>query len=44
VSRGNTVYIQYIPRTLTYVRDNLRRHARFERLAAILAGHLAELQ
>ena len=44
VSRGNTVYIQYIPRTLTYVRDNLRRHARFERLATLLAGHLAELR
>ena len=43
-SRGNTVYIQYIPRTLTYVRDNLRRHARFARLAEILAGHLAEVR
>jgi aminoglycoside/choline kinase family phosphotransferase len=43
-SRGNTVYIQYIPRTLTYVRDNLRKHSRFARLAEILARHLAEVR
>ena len=28
----------------TYVRDNLRRHTRFARLAEILAGHLAEVR
>jgi aminoglycoside/choline kinase family phosphotransferase len=43
-SRGNTVYIQYIPRTLTYARDNLVRYPRFARLHEILAGHLDELR
>jgi hypothetical protein len=43
-ARGNTVYIQYIPRTLTYVRDNLHRHPRVARLAEILAAHLPELR
>ena len=42
-NRGNTVYIQYIPRTLKLVADNLRKHARFARLREILAPHLAEL-
>ena len=31
-SRGNTVYIQYIPRTLNYVRANLAQYPRFGRL------------
>jgi aminoglycoside/choline kinase family phosphotransferase len=35
-SRNNTVYIQYIPRTLAYVKANLARHPRFERLRALL--------
>jgi N-acetylmuramate 1-kinase len=43
-SRGNTVYIQYIPRTLTYVRANLARYKRFSRLRDLLAQHLDELQ
>ncbi len=43
-ARGNTVYIQYIPRTLSYVRDNLARHARFARLREVLAAHLPELR
>ena len=43
-SRGNPVYIQYIPRTLNYVRENLRRYPRFERLSQVLSGHLAELR
>ncbi len=42
-ARQNPVYIQYIPRTLHYVRDNLRRHARFGRLAGLLAAHLPEI-
>ena len=29
-TRGNTVYIQYIPRTLRYVRTNLLKYERFE--------------
>jgi aminoglycoside/choline kinase family phosphotransferase len=44
MSRRNTVYIQYMPRTLRYVRTNLEGHARFSRLREILAAHVAELQ
>ncbi len=36
-SRNNTVYIQYIPRTLSYVRTNLERYPRFARLRELLA-------
>ncbi len=43
VARGNTVYIQYIPRTLNYVRANLSKHARFGRLQELLAGLIDEL-
>jgi aminoglycoside/choline kinase family phosphotransferase len=43
-SRGNPVYIQYIPRTLTYVRANLARYKRFGQLRDLLAQHLDELQ
>ena len=43
ISRGNPVYIQYIPRTLTYVRANLDRYPRFGRLRELLAAHLEEL-
>jgi aminoglycoside/choline kinase family phosphotransferase len=43
-SRQNTVYIQYIPRTLNYVRANLTRYERFETLRALLAEHLEELR
>ena len=42
-ARQNPVYIQYIPRTLHYVRDTLRARARFGRLAGLLASHLPEL-
>ena len=31
-TRGNPVYIQYIPRTLRYVRTNLEKYPRFARL------------
>ncbi len=34
ISRANTVYIQYMPRTLRYVRANLDRYPRFARLRA----------
>ena len=44
ISRGNPVYIQYIPRTLNYVRANLERYARFDRLRELLAEHLEELR
>src|SRR5204863_10121966 len=43
-SRHNTVYIQYIPRTLNYARGNLTRHPRFARLRELLAEHLEELR
>ncbi|MBI2835103.1 MAG: phosphotransferase [Acidobacteria bacterium] len=42
-ARGNPVYIQYIPRTLRHVRDNLERHGRFGRLQQLLARHIEEL-
>jgi aminoglycoside/choline kinase family phosphotransferase len=35
-ARNNTVYIQYIPRTLAYVRANLAKYPRFERLRSLL--------
>ena len=43
-TRVNPVYIQYIPRTLAYVRANLERHARFGRLRGLLADALQELR
>jgi aminoglycoside/choline kinase family phosphotransferase len=43
-SKGNTVYIQYIPRTLKYARNNLERYPRFGRLRELLAEHLDELR
>lgn len=39
-ARGNTVYIQYIPRTLAHVRANLEQYPRFARLAELLSGRL----
>jgi N-acetylmuramate 1-kinase len=44
ISRGNPVYIQYIPRTLNYVRGNMERGTRFSRLRDLLAEHLEELR
>jgi aminoglycoside/choline kinase family phosphotransferase len=43
-TRHNPVYIQYIPRTLTYARFNMDRHPRFARLRELLAEHLDELR
>jgi aminoglycoside/choline kinase family phosphotransferase len=43
-ARQNTVYIQYIPRTLNFARGNLVRYPRFARLHELLAGHLDELR
>ena len=43
-TRGNPVYIQYMPRTLTYVRTNLERQPRFGRLRELLAAVLPELR
>jgi aminoglycoside/choline kinase family phosphotransferase len=43
-SRQNTVYIQYIPRTLNFARGILARYPRFARLRELLAEHLEELR
>jgi aminoglycoside/choline kinase family phosphotransferase len=42
--RRNPVYIQYIPRTLKYVRTNLEKYRRFARLREALAEHIEELR
>jgi aminoglycoside/choline kinase family phosphotransferase len=42
--RRNPVYIQYIPRTLRYVRDNLDHLPRFARLRELLAAHVEEFR
>jgi aminoglycoside/choline kinase family phosphotransferase len=42
-ARQNPVYIQYMPRTLRYVRANLARYPRFGRLRELLAQHVEEL-
>jgi aminoglycoside/choline kinase family phosphotransferase len=44
VTRGNPVYIQYIPRTLNYVRANLSKYPRFARLHELLSGLIDELR
>jgi aminoglycoside/choline kinase family phosphotransferase len=41
-ARRNPVYIQYIPRTLRYVRSNLEHLPRFARLLGLLATHVEE--
>jgi len=43
-ARANPVYIQYMPRTLNYVRENLGRYPRFARLRELMAAHLPELR
>ena len=43
-ARRNPVYIQYIPRTLKYVRDNLDHQPRFDRLRELLAMHVEEFR
>ena len=43
-ARGNPVYIQYMPRTLRYVRTNLERYPRFARLRDLLSRHIEELR
>jgi N-acetylmuramate 1-kinase len=43
-ARSNPIYIQYIPRTLKYVRDNVEKYTRFTRLRDVLATHIDELQ
>jgi aminoglycoside/choline kinase family phosphotransferase len=43
-ARRNPVYIQYIPRTLRYVRDNLEHLQQFAPLREILAGLVEEFR
>ena len=43
-ARRNPVYIQYIPRTLRYVRDNLDTQPRFARIRELLAAHVDEFK
>lgn len=43
MTRRNPVYIQYMPRTLKYVRDNLDKYPRFAGLRELLAAHIEEL-
>jgi aminoglycoside/choline kinase family phosphotransferase len=43
-ARRNPVYIQYIPRTLKYVRDNLESKPGFARLRGILATYVEEFR
>ena len=43
-ARRNPVYIQYIPRTLRYVRTNLAAHDRFARLHELLGDLIEELR
>lgn len=42
-ARGNPVYVQYIPRTLRHVRDNLVKYERFAGLRTLLAAYVEEL-
>ena len=41
-ARRNPVYIQYIPRTMRYVRNNLENLPRYARLHELLAAHVEE--
>ena len=41
-ARRNPVYIQYIPRTMRYVRNNLENLPRYVRLHELLAAHVEE--
>src|SRR5882672_7472187 len=43
ITRHNTVYIQYIPRTLRYAKTNLEKYPRFARLRELLAARVEEL-
>jgi hypothetical protein len=44
MTRRNTVYIQYMPRTLHYARANLEKYPRFGRLRELLAEPIEELR
>jgi aminoglycoside/choline kinase family phosphotransferase len=44
VTRANAVYIQYMPRTLAYLRANLAKYPRFAPLRELLAPLIEELR
>ena len=44
MARRNTVYIQYMPRTLRYARTGLHAYPRFSRLTDLLAARVPELR
>ena len=44
ISRQNPVYIQYMPRTLSYARANLLKYHRFARLRDLLGSRVDELR
>jgi aminoglycoside/choline kinase family phosphotransferase len=44
MSRQNPAYIQYMPRTLEYVRRNFAKYPRFARLQEVLAAQVEELR
>ena len=43
-ARRNPVYIQYIPRTLRYVRDNLEHLPQFDRVRELLSTYVEEFR
>jgi hypothetical protein len=43
-ARRNPVYIQYIPRTLRYVRNTLESLPQFGRLGDLLSTHVEEFR
>jgi len=44
IARANGVYIQYMPRTLRYLRQNLSKHPQFGGLRDLLAAYVEELR
>ena len=44
IARRNPVYIQYMPRTLRYVRTNLEKYPRLAGVRDLLAAHIEELR
>ena len=43
-ARRNPVYIQYIPRTIRYVRDTLLHYSKFSRLQDVLSTYMSDLK
>ena len=43
-AKRHAAYLQFVPRTLGYVRANLARHVRFARLGDLLAEYLPEIR